>query len=278
MSETRSLLDLINQLIDSEQLSLPVWNQVSVQLQQLCAQDDFNAAEVERLVTSDAALAAEVLRSANSPFFGGLTTIGTIRGAIVRLGMDQVKRLAFMAAQRDQYCARDPQLMKMLQTLWRHAGAAAMAAQWLAGRLRLRHLQEECFLGGLLHDIGQLLILRAIDELGRSQSFPISLSLVGEVLRTAHSQMGYNLLCRWNIPETYCRIAKLHHALKIDATDVALVVVRLANEANRKAGTGLDPDPSLALGATPEAHILKASDIVLAELEVMLEDHLATAA
>ena len=53
--------------------------------------------------------------------------------------------------------------------------------------------------------------------------------------------------------------------------------VRLANEGSRKAGIGLDPDPSLVLAATPEANLLKTSDVLLAELEILLEDHITQA-
>jgi putative nucleotidyltransferase with HDIG domain len=275
--ESGSLLDRINKLIDSDKLTLPVFDRIAMQIRELTADKNCSVVEVEKLIARDQALAAEVLRAANSPFYCGLAAIRTIQTAIVRLGLDQVTRLVCLASQFAKYKARDPQLMAMLQELWRHSSTSALAAQWLAKRLRFEEIEEECFLGGLLHDIGKLLILRAIDEINHleGRGLAISKSLIHEVLRAAHPQLGHNLLRRWNIPDIYCRIAQTHHDAEFDANDMTLIIVRLANEASRKMGAGLDPDPNLILVSTPEAHMLKVSEVLLAELEVMLEDHMA---
>jgi HD-like signal output (HDOD) protein len=277
MSQNRSLLDRINQLIESGGLELPVFDAVALRLQRVVADENHDVGEVERLIGSDQALAAEVLSAANSPFYCGLSTIRTIRNAVVRLGTQQVRYLVLMAAEHAKYRARDRDLDLLLQELWRHASTSALAAQWLANRLRSKGSEEVCFLGGLLHDIGQLVILRAIDEIKCSEEsgFVVSPALVKEVLLTAHCQLGYNFLCRGNVPEIYCTMARDHHSDKFESTDLPLVIVRLANEASRKVGVSLDPDPTLVLAATPEANILKASEILLAELEIMLEDHLS---
>jgi putative nucleotidyltransferase with HDIG domain len=275
-SDSGSLLDRINKLIESDRLSLPVFNKVAYRLREIAAQPDHDVAEVERLISSDQALAVEVLRAANSPFFCGLVPIRTIRNAVVRLGINQVTRLVYLASEHAKYKAADPQLMIMLEELWRHSSTTAMAAQWLAKRLQSQDIEEECFLGGLLHDIGELLILKAIDEIKKTEGQDLALSppLIKEVLNAAHCQLGANLLRHWNIPDVYCVIAKTHHDCEFDAANLALIIVRLANEAARKAGTGLDPDPSLILYATPEAHALRSSEVLLAEFEIMIEDHI----
>jgi HD-like signal output (HDOD) protein len=266
-------------MIESDKLTLPVFDRIALRMRELAADKNCGIVEVERLITSDQALSAEVLRAANSPFYCGLTAIRTIQNAVVRLGMNQVTRLVCLASQYSQYKARDPQLSAMLKELWCHSSTTAMASQWLAKRLRLEEIEEECFMGGLLHDIGQLLILRAIDEINNIEGrLVVSTPLIREVLDAAHAELGHSLLHRWNIPKVYCQIALLHHNEEFDATDLILVIVRLANEASRKLGAGLDPDPSIVLTSTPEAHILRISDVLIAELEVMLEDHIIQAA
>jgi HD-like signal output (HDOD) protein len=277
MSQDQSLLDRIHQLIASGDFELPVLNSIALNLQKLGTDEDLDIREMERLIASDQAIAAEVLRMANSPFYGGLTSIGTIRNAIVRLGSHQVRRLILLACQRSEYRARDRVLDAILLLLWNHASATALGAQWIAEKLHAKAITEVCFIGGLLHDIGQLVILRAIDALKQS-SEPVGIispSLVKEVLMAAHCQLGYSLLSQWNIPEVYQRIAQNHHLDVFDSADLPLVIVRLANEASRKLEVSLDPDPSIVLVSTPEACALKISDILLAELEILLEDHLA---
>lgn len=80
------------------------------------------------------------------------------------------------------------------------------------------------------------------------------------------------------MPEIYCQIARDHHSEEISEGDLPMTIVRLANEGSRKLGVGLDPNPSLVLAATPEASLLNVSEILLAELEVMIEDHISNAA
>ena len=280
MSEKVSLLDRIKNLIDSGTLALPVFNEAASKLQSLNASDDVGAADVERLILGDQVLVAEVLRAANSPFFGGLAEINTVRSAIVRLGLRQVCQLALLASHRSEYDARDASLRQMMQQLWSHATATAMAAGWLARRLGFgNQLESESFLGGLLHDVGKLVVLRALDEIKHAGNAPYDLSppLVAEILASAHPSLGYSFLKRWDIPEIYCEIARNHHSKDFDHSKIPLVAVRLANNAGAKMGISLEPNPSLILSALPEAQCLNANDILLAELEIMMEDCLSPA-
>jgi putative nucleotidyltransferase with HDIG domain len=279
MEQNFSLLELIQQRIDSGKINLPVCNPAILQANSALSDENAHLDDIEKLIMTDQVLAAEILGAANSPFYGGLSPVRTVRNAIMRIGTQQVNRLMVFASEHAKYRANDFLLGQLLSELWRHASTTALAAQWLAQRLRMRAIEEVCFLGGLFHDIGKLLILRALDEIKESRSLEsvVSPALLKEILITAHSSLGFKLLQSWNLPEEYCRIARDHHADEVAPDDVALAIVRLANESSRKLGLGLDPNPDLVLAATPEAGQLRISELLLAELEVMLEDHLARA-
>jgi HD-like signal output (HDOD) protein len=280
MKQHNSLLAWINNMIESGKIQLPVCNPNIFQLHQMLADDSIHIAEIEKLIVTDQTLAAEILRAANSPFYCGLAPVRSIRNAIVRLGLQQVQRLMVMALERAKYKAQNAELDALLKKLWMHACASALAAQWLAQKLHMNGIEEICFLGGLLHDIGKLLILRAMDEIKRSDecAFVISPDLLNEIISTAHCHMGYGLLQSWNLPDDYCCIARDHHADEISADNIPLLIVRLANESSKKLGAGLNSNPELVLSATPEAGFLKISELMLAELEVMLEDHISYSA
>ncbi len=278
MAGSGSLLGSIKSLMDSGKLQLPVFSRVVLELRALAASPDYRIEDVEHLILEDQVLAAEVLRAANSAFFGGLSSIQTIRHAVVRLSLPQVSRLVFLASERAKYqSAKDPELRLQLEALWRHTSATAVAAQWLAKRLNFGSLEDEAFLGGLLHDVGKLVILRAIDEIkaGAQASFDLSPQLIREVLLVAHAELGFDLLRRWNVPDLYCRIARDHHLDSFDVSDIPLALVRLANAAAAKTSLSLDPDPTVVLGALPEALGLGAGEVLLAEIEILLEDQAA---
>jgi HD-like signal output (HDOD) protein len=251
MPQNASLLDRIIQLIDSGGLQLPIYNPIALKLQEAITAKNEDIADIEKLILSDQVAAAEVLRAANSPFFCGLSPVRTIRNAIMRLGTQQMRRLVVLVGERAKYAAQDPLLHDMLLKLWSHASTTALASQWLSKRLRSTGIEEICFLGGLLHDIGKLVILRAADEIKKSEKDEslFSLQAVDNLLRSAHCELGYRLLLSWNIPEIYSQIARDHH-----------------------------PNTGLILSATPEANMLQVSEKLLSELEVMIEEHLFIAA
>jgi HD-like signal output (HDOD) protein len=280
VGQNDSLLDRINGVIESGKVNLPICNPAIFPLHKALADDSTDVGEIEKLIMTDQTLAAEILRAANSPFYCGLSSVRTIRNAIVRLGLQQVQRLMIMALEHAKYRAQSEDLDVLLKNLWIHASTSALAAQWLAQRIRMPDIEDVCFLGGLLHDFGKLIILRAVDEIKKSENreFAVSPELLNEILTTTHCQIGYKLLQTWNLPDDYCCAARDHHLSEFSADNTVLAIVRLANESSRKLGLGLDPNPDLVLSATPEAGLLKISELTLAELEVMLEDHIASAA
>jgi HD-like signal output (HDOD) protein len=279
MQQNASLLDRIIQLIDSGGLQFPVYNPIALKLQDAITTKNEDIAEIEKLIMSDQIAAEEVLQAANSPFFCGLSPVRTIRNAIMRLGTQQMRRLVVLVGERAKYTAQDPMLHAMLLKLWPHASTTALASQWLSKRLRSTGIEEICFLGGLLHDIGKLVILRAADEIKKSEKDKslFSLQAVDNLIQSAHCELGYRLLLSWNIPEIYCQIARDHHTEDL-SEDLPLAIVRLANEGSRRLGLGLDPNPGQILSAMPEANMLQVSEKLLSELEVMIEEHLSIAA
>jgi len=126
----------------------------------------------------------------------------------------------------------------------------------------------------LLHDVGELFLLKLLDEVYASASSELWLSkmVVREVLMQMHVQEGALLMQQWNIPEIYCEIIRHHHTADYDTSNVLLTIVRLVDQGCKKLGIELHRDPSIVLATTPEAQILGVNEVLLAELEILLED------
>ncbi len=277
-----SLHESIIRAFASDQLQLPAFPAVAMKLQQALQDPKTRVTDLEAMIVGDQALASQVLRAANSSLYQGLQHITTIQKAIVRLGIRQVANLAMALSQRSLYLIRNPVFSGYLERLWQHAIASAMGSQWLARRCGYSMQADNAFLAGLLHNIGQLVILRVMDELhvGRNpDEDDLPETLLHEILNsTMHNAQGYVLMKRWNLPEEYCIVTRDHHKDSYDGTQLLLVIVRLVDQACEKLGIGLQHgDAQISLAATPEAQVLGLKEVMLAELEILLEDGVAMA-
>jgi HD-like signal output (HDOD) protein len=276
MHMSKPLVEFINDYLSSSTLELPVFHSVALKLQQMLARGTYSIDEVMGVISEDQALAGKILRVANSPFYSGLSRVSTIRDAIVRLGAQEVANLTMMASQQDIYRSDNDLLNRTMHILWNHALGCALGTKWLATRAGYKDLAREAFLAGLLHDIGKLFLLKVLDELAGTAQLSISLSgaLIREVLETLHAQQGHLLMRKWNLPEIYCQTALNHHREEYGFDDIPTTLVRLTNLACRKVGAGMRHEPSLVLLTSPEAQFLGIKEIVLAELEITIEDSL----
>lgn len=275
--EERSLLDQALAFAEAKKITLPVFSDVALKVQKASREERYDIAEIEKAIESDPVLVAEVLRASNSAFFGGLTQVSSIRAAVLRLGLQRVTNLVFLASEKSRYNARHPDIAALMRDLWHHASACALASEWISRKVRFPQHGETVFIGALVHDIGKLFLLRVLDDMSREPDYAkvVSMDLVRELLDSAHTEVGYRLLTSWHLPEIYQSIVRDHHVENPDPANVPLQIVRLANHACNKVGIGLHLQPELVLGAVREAGTLGMSEIAIAELEIILEDVMA---
>ena len=273
---TRPFVEVIKEHLESESLNLPMFHPIALKLQGILTTKDFTIEQVVALIIKDQALTSQVLRLANSAFFSGLAKVTTITEAVVRLGAREIASVAMLASQQNSYNNLTlPELKSHSQMLWRHAIGSAIGSRWLCERTGYKQLAQEAFIAGLLHDIGNLLILKVLDgiQLSDSGAKPMSRELTTEIMVAMHADTGYELMEKWNLPELYCTIVRDHHKEQSDTSNVLLSMVRLVDDTCRKLGlAGTPPEPNLMLAATFEAQGLGIKEIMLAELEIMIED------
>ena len=276
MTEQTSIVGLVKERLASGTLSVPVFNAVAVRLQQVLARPDFSIDDVHQLINADPGLASQVLRAANSAFYSGLSKVSTIREAIIRLGSKEVANLAMLTTQQDLYRSDDPNNNVIMHNLWKHAFCCAVGSKWLAQKAGFQAQAQEAFLGGLLHDIGKLFLLKVMEEVCRDDSLKGSATpaVQGEVLRSLHVEQGHQLMELWQMPQIYCDVVAGHEDERWDHANMLLAIVRLVNITCRKLGIGIRSDPTLLLFACGEAQTLGLKEIALAELEIILEDAL----
>lgn len=275
MTAEKPLIELIRERLQGNLQELPVFHTVAVKLQQLLATRSFEISEIESLVIEDQSLASSILKVSNSSYYAGLSKIATIKDAIIRLGAQEIANMAMVASQHSYYRSSNETLNTMMHNLWTHALSCAVGAKWLIRKAGFPGLASEAFMGGLMHDIGSLALLKVLDDIIRDGQTAANFSdqLISEIIGTVHEDVGYGIMQSWNFPEFYCDIARHHHTPEFDQTNMLLVSVRLSNLACQKVGRSLTPaEPSISLFSAPEAHILGLKEVALAELEIIIED------
>lgn len=118
--------------------------------------EDSSTQGLHKLISHDHALAAKVLRVANSAFFGHSGEINDIRQAIMFLGYDKIKSIAFGMTVMDVFPAHSSFNIK---NLWIHGYEVALFAEALSEIICMT-CPRECFLSGLLHDIGRIIFYK----------------------------------------------------------------------------------------------------------------------
>ena len=275
-----SLLARLERQLQSEDLELPPFNPTALELQRHLGDPEFDIARVAELIRQDPALASRTLRMANSAFYGGLTPVETISRAIVRLGTGKIMSLALAAAGAMAMRSSQPLLNEFLQRLWLRSFVSGHGCRWLAEAGNEAVDSETAFLAGLLHDLGELFLLKALermlqDDAGLDELTP---ELLHEILDNLHASMGERLMQAWGLPSVYAEIARDHVAEDCPTGQGLLAMVRLCDLALRKAGIGQAAEPELVLAAASEAQILALSEIQLAQFEVALDDAVEMAA
>lgn len=270
---TLSLVDIVQEHAASEKLNLPVFPGAAFELQQLLADDNTSIDQIAKVIGKDQAMASQVLKLANSAFFSGWNTVRTIREAILRLGLNHVFNLVVCTSQQKYYKSRNTTLQKILETLWQHALCTAIGSKWLVQKLGYRQFGDEAFLSGLLHDIGKLVLTKAIETIqSEYEDFDLPSELIDQIFDSMHSEQGNYLMDEWSIPDVYCKIALNHHKEEFDKNDVLLMSVRIANQVCRKAGISTHPKEHIDLLILPEVQSLSVKQAVLAELELVIRE------
>jgi len=275
MSE-KSLSELINESIASGSSALPIFPGAVNELRNALKDENRSLDSIAKQLSMDASLASQVLRVANSSFYAGLSKINTVKEAIVRLGLARVVQIATLVMQKGLFTSKHAASNRMMVKLWQHSVAVALGSEWLAKRLSYHDLAEEAFMAGLFHDVGELLLLRCIDEIRNHEpNMNLPDELVEEILLQQHEEKGAWLLQTWNLPDIYCSIAGSHHQPVTDETTTVGLLVRVADMVAHKLGISLFPQTEILVSSTEEAARLGLTEIALAELEIALEDSLA---
>ncbi|MEW6439863.1 MAG: HDOD domain-containing protein [bacterium] len=231
----------------------------ALQVVRLFRDSDVSIRELTRAIEFDPGLTSDVLRLANSAYFGCSYEVGSVRDAILRLGTKSVFRAvvaaAFSLAAKGAVRGYDLGPGQ----LWEHSMAVALAAGRLASGLGILP-RDELFTAAILHDVGKIVLgttvevdgVEILEAAGRERvSFEVAEQ---RVLGIDHAEVGSVLLQSWNLPAEIVEVVRWHHqpagsrsgSTHLDVVHVADAVCILSGIATGVEGLQYRPCPQAA--------------------------------
>lgn len=212
--------------------ALPALPQAVRCAQQALQREDSDDAECAALLARDPAIAARVLRLANSPFYGRPGRIATLADAVTVLGRRTLDTLMTTAAVAAGFRPRDCPGFDF-PAFWRHAFGTALVAQALAQARGADGAQA--FSAGLLHDIGRLVLavhapqaLAAAQALAGARALP-PLQAERDALGLDHAAVGGLIAAHWQFPPAVVAAIVGHHGPTADEVDSPAGLVQAAD-------------------------------------------------
>jgi putative nucleotidyltransferase with HDIG domain len=196
---------------------LPVLPSIVLDLIHSLDRDDVDVTTLAEKMSRDQALAAKILRLANSSFYGLAAKVKTVKQAIVVLGFDSARALAVASNVIDTFGGGAGGARRVdAADFWRHSIATALCAKNLASRADLD--PDAAFIAGLLHDIGRLVLAisfpdryaEVLDDCERNDATVDAAEL--RVFGLDHQRAGQMLAEAWKFPPLIQRAIGQHHA------------------------------------------------------------------
>lgn len=232
------------QVIESKIKDLPTLPSVAMHIIEVSRNPEATVEELKAVISGDLVVSARVMKLVNSAYFGFPRQISSLSKAIVILGFNNVRALAMSVSIMDMYRPRAGKQRLNYQELWKHTVGAAAASRALALNAMPR-AAEQCFMAGLLHDIGVIVL---------DQSFPNEYAAVlryqeekqaplyvaeQAILGYTHAEVGGFVCEKWLLPPALVQAIAGHHDPGMaEDTDKTILIAHTADIITKMRGFG----------------------------------------
>ncbi len=225
----------IQRKIQRGDIKLPEVPTIVIKLNTLMEDPHASSNDVAQIVSSSPSLSAIMLRIVNSAAFGLTTKVDSIARAVSLLGTRQISSLAVAISVMQAFGSIPGNLIDMSAFII-HSLSCATIARIIAALANIRNT-EQIFIGGLLHDIGKLILfkyfpdqvkglLKIQDDGNFSQSlFEIEKKSIG----MTHAQIAKLLLKQWHFPDQLKDNVFCHHTPSRAHCPAEAAIIQLAD-------------------------------------------------
>jgi len=248
---------------------LPTMPHVASMVLQKLGNPNTSPKELHQTISADQALAARVLKVANSPLYGCSRSINRLTDAVVIMGFDSLRSLVMSSVMQDLF--KSFGLTEKL--LWEHSFGCAAISKHIAKVIKYPKV-EEAFLAGLLHDIGKVVLNLKIPDKTREIVQEVYnnpgvsfMQAEQEMFGFNHAQVGKLIAKKWNFAETIEETIGCHHdPRQARILPVLTVIVNFGNLVCHKLEVGPTRNPDLDLFEFESTRLLRFNEESLGKL------------
>jgi HD-like signal output (HDOD) protein len=245
---------------------LPPMPKVLLKAREIIGNENSGFNDIAKIIETDQAIAAKVLKVANSAYYGLSGMVSSIHQASVVLGYQTLEQVITVVSTSSLLGAQLKGYNLSAGALWKHSLAVAIVSRDIA-RKRAPSVESDAFSVGLIHDAGKLALdayvfqkREQIDNYLREQNTSFLLA-EREILGFDHTEIAYDLCRKWKLPEDHAIAMRFHHAANESSENKLAFIVHTANAIAAMAGlsggpgfeeTEILPEALAALRLKPE--------------------------
>jgi HD-like signal output (HDOD) protein len=195
--------------------TLPTLPNYVLDLNALLSSPSVDLKKVGNVIRTDPSLSAQVLRLCNSALFGLRRRVISIEQAAILLGTERLRTMVLTCSVM-QFAGKRISAAQ-LNAFWQHSFLSALLSERIARQVEYFE-KEQAYLGGLLHDIGQLpLWMLVCEEEAKGRKLPPkdwcdNISLERDYFGMDHCKVGRWMAVSWNFMPSFVDVFEFHHA------------------------------------------------------------------
>jgi len=224
--DSDAILKKLNMIKD-----LPTLPVIALEVNRMLANDSTTVDFLSKTIEKDQAIVSKLLKLVNSSFFGVRSKVTTVQEAVVRLGFNSVRNVVVSVSVFESLALHSAEDIDFnIEDFWTHSLAVAMTSRYLSEESGIQD-PDDCFVAGLLHDIGLIIIARFFPEvlvkiLRHIKEQNVSIyDAEKETIPLRHNKIGEIIAKKWQLPPAVCDTLKYHHTPNKGAVNPELVTL-----------------------------------------------------
>ena len=232
---------------------IPTLPTIVFELNELLQDPNTPITDISDIIEKDQAMSLRVLKLVNSAFYGIHKEVNDIGNAIVLLGFNTVRNAIVSLGVINSFLGIKALEGFDIRDFWKHSLAVAVVSKGLAEKTKIA-TPDSCFVGGLLHDIGKVILAQYFQDLfekvwnvAKRENISFYEAEMKEI-SIDHAIIGAHLATNWELPESFIDVIRWHHDVRNDTESKKMILIIYLSDIIVNSYNA-DPDGNIDLSA-----------------------------